>query len=62
MTDTPPYHEIGVSRDGLVATHALWAAGVRRRQRVANLALLSGDGKDRRRHDPGRARGCGSAC
>jgi hypothetical protein len=35
MTDIPSYREIGVSRDGIVATHALRAAGVRRRQRVA---------------------------
>jgi hypothetical protein len=35
MTDTPSYREIGVSRDGHVATHALPTATVRGRQRVA---------------------------
>ncbi len=35
MTDTPSYREIGVSRDGLVATHALRAGAVRRRERIA---------------------------
>jgi hypothetical protein len=35
MTDTRSYREIGVSRDGFVATHLLQAAAVRRRQIVA---------------------------
>ncbi len=35
MTDTPSYREIGVSRDGHVATPALRAATMRGRQRVA---------------------------
>ena len=35
MTEYPAYREIGVSRDAYVATHALRATMVRRRQRVA---------------------------
>jgi hypothetical protein len=61
MTDTRTYREIGVSRDGHVATHAPRAAPLRRRRELHYLAPRRGDGKDRRRYDPSRAQGCGSA-